>query len=32
MTAADTFAKLKAYLAKRGFGDLDIKMTGGYDS
>jgi acetylornithine deacetylase/succinyl-diaminopimelate desuccinylase-like protein len=31
MTAADTFAKLKAHLAKRGFGDLDIKMTGGYD-
>jgi acetylornithine deacetylase/succinyl-diaminopimelate desuccinylase-like protein len=31
MTAADTFAKLKAHLAKRGYGDLDIKMTGGYD-
>src|SRR5262249_49668273 len=31
MTAADTFAKLKAHLAKRGFGDLEIKMTGGYD-
>jgi len=31
MTASDTFAKLKAHLAKRGFGDLDIKMTGGYD-
>jgi acetylornithine deacetylase/succinyl-diaminopimelate desuccinylase-like protein len=31
MTAADTFAKLKAHLAKRGFGDLDVKMTGGYD-
>jgi acetylornithine deacetylase/succinyl-diaminopimelate desuccinylase-like protein len=31
MTAGDTFAKLKAHLAKRGFGDLDIKMTGGYD-
>ena len=31
MTAADTFAKLKAHLAKRGFGDLEVKMTGGYD-
>ncbi|HET7501252.1 MAG TPA: M20/M25/M40 family metallo-hydrolase [Kofleriaceae bacterium] len=31
MTATDTFAKLKAHLARRGFGDLDIKMTGGYD-
>jgi len=31
MTAADTLAKLKAHLAKRGFGDLDVKMTGGYD-
>jgi acetylornithine deacetylase/succinyl-diaminopimelate desuccinylase-like protein len=31
MTAADTFAKLKAHLAKRGYGDLDIKMSGGYD-
>jgi acetylornithine deacetylase/succinyl-diaminopimelate desuccinylase-like protein len=31
MTAADTFAKLKAHLAKRGYADLDIKMTGGYD-
>ena len=31
MTAADTFAKLKAHLARRGFGDLDVKMTGGYD-
>src|SRR5215468_9460210 len=31
MTAADTLAKLKAHLAKHGFGDLDIKMTGGYD-
>ncbi len=31
MTAADTFAKLKAHLATRGYGDLDIKMTGGYD-
>jgi acetylornithine deacetylase/succinyl-diaminopimelate desuccinylase-like protein len=31
MTAADTLAKLKAHLAKRGFGDLEVKMTGGYD-
>jgi acetylornithine deacetylase/succinyl-diaminopimelate desuccinylase-like protein len=31
MTAADTFAKLKAHLARRGYADLDIKMTGGYD-
>ena len=31
MTAADTFGKLKAHLAKRGFGDLEVKMTGGYD-
>jgi len=31
MTASDTFAKLKAHLASRGFGDLEVKMTGGYD-
>jgi acetylornithine deacetylase/succinyl-diaminopimelate desuccinylase-like protein len=31
MTAADTLAKLKAHLQKRGFGDLEVKMTGGYD-
>ena len=31
MTAADTLAKLKAHLAKRGFGDIDVNMTGGYD-
>jgi acetylornithine deacetylase/succinyl-diaminopimelate desuccinylase-like protein len=31
MTAADTLAKLKAHLAKRGFGDLEVTMTGGYD-
>jgi len=31
MTAADTLAKLKAHLAKRGFGDIEVKMTGGYD-
>jgi acetylornithine deacetylase/succinyl-diaminopimelate desuccinylase-like protein len=31
MTAADTLAKLKAHLAKHGFGDIEVKMTGGYD-
>ena len=31
MTASDTLAKLKAHLAKRGFGDLEVNMTGGYD-
>jgi acetylornithine deacetylase/succinyl-diaminopimelate desuccinylase-like protein len=31
MTAADTLAKLKAHLAKRGFGDIEVKMSGGYD-
>jgi acetylornithine deacetylase/succinyl-diaminopimelate desuccinylase-like protein len=31
MTASDTYAKLKAHLAKRGFGDIEVKMTGGYD-
>jgi acetylornithine deacetylase/succinyl-diaminopimelate desuccinylase-like protein len=31
MTAADTLAKLKAHLAKRGFEDIDVNMTGGYD-
>jgi acetylornithine deacetylase/succinyl-diaminopimelate desuccinylase-like protein len=31
MTAADTLAKLKAHLAKHGFGDVEVKMTGGYD-
>jgi acetylornithine deacetylase/succinyl-diaminopimelate desuccinylase-like protein len=31
MTAADTLSKLKAHLAKRGFGDIEVKMTGGYD-
>jgi acetylornithine deacetylase/succinyl-diaminopimelate desuccinylase-like protein len=31
MTASDTLAKLKAHLAKRGFGDIEVKMTGGYD-
>jgi acetylornithine deacetylase/succinyl-diaminopimelate desuccinylase-like protein len=31
MTAEDTFGKLKAHLAKHGFGDIEVKMTGGYD-
>ena len=31
MTAADTLAKLKAHLAKNGFGDVEVNMTGGYD-
>ncbi len=31
MTAADALAALKAHLAKRGFGDVEVNMTGGYD-
>jgi acetylornithine deacetylase/succinyl-diaminopimelate desuccinylase-like protein len=31
MTAQDSLAKLKAHLAKRGFGDIEVNMTGGYD-
>ena len=31
MTATDALAKLKAHLAKRGFGDIEVNMTGGYD-
>src|SRR5438046_3393668 len=31
MKAADALAALKAHLAKRGFGDIEVKMTGGYD-
>ena len=31
MTAADALAALKAHLAKQGFGDIEINMTGGYD-
>jgi acetylornithine deacetylase/succinyl-diaminopimelate desuccinylase-like protein len=30
-TASDALAALKAHLAKRGFGDIDVNMTGGYD-
>src|ERR1700736_1115262 len=31
MTAADTLAKLKAHLARRGFADIEVNMSGGYD-
>jgi len=31
MTAAESLAVLKAHLAKKGFGDIDVNMTGGYD-
>jgi acetylornithine deacetylase/succinyl-diaminopimelate desuccinylase-like protein len=31
MTAKDAAAALKAHLAKRGFGDIEVKVTGGYD-
>lgn len=31
MTAADTLAKLKAHLAKNGFADIEVNMSGGYD-
>jgi acetylornithine deacetylase/succinyl-diaminopimelate desuccinylase-like protein len=31
MTAADALAALKAHLAKRGYGDIEVNMTGGYD-
>jgi acetylornithine deacetylase/succinyl-diaminopimelate desuccinylase-like protein len=31
MTAADSLAKLKAHLARHGFGDIEVNMTGGYD-
>lgn len=26
-----SLAALKAHLAKRGFGDIEVNMTGGYD-
>ena len=32
MKALDAVAALKAHLAKRGFGDIEVNMTGGYDS
>src|SRR5271165_4124409 len=31
MTAQGTLAALKAHLAKRGFGDIEVNMSGGYD-
>jgi acetylornithine deacetylase/succinyl-diaminopimelate desuccinylase-like protein len=31
MTAKGTLDLLKAHLAKRGFGDIEVNMTGGYD-
>src|SRR6266478_2925179 len=31
MKAADALAALKAHLAKRGFADIEVRMTGGYD-
>ncbi|HEX7285358.1 MAG TPA: peptidase dimerization domain-containing protein, partial [Candidatus Angelobacter sp.] len=31
MTAAEALAALKAHLAKKGFGDIEVNMTGGYD-
>ena len=31
MTATEALAALKTHLAKRGFGDLEVRMTGGYD-
>jgi acetylornithine deacetylase/succinyl-diaminopimelate desuccinylase-like protein len=31
MTAKETLGLLKAHLAKRGFGDVEVNMTGGYD-
>jgi acetylornithine deacetylase/succinyl-diaminopimelate desuccinylase-like protein len=31
MTAAESLALLKAHLAKHGFSDIEVNMTGGYD-
>src|SRR5213082_3526747 len=31
MKAANALAALKAHLAKRGFGDIEVNMSGGYD-
>ena len=31
MTFDDTIAKLKAHLERRGFGDIEVKPSGGYD-
>ena len=32
MKAAEALAALKAHLAKKGFGDIEVNMSGGYDS
>src|ERR1700674_3933119 len=32
MKADEALAALKAHLAKRGFGDIEVNMTGGYDT
>jgi acetylornithine deacetylase/succinyl-diaminopimelate desuccinylase-like protein len=32
LTAEEALAKLKAHLAKRGYGDIEVTMTGGYSS
>jgi len=31
MTASEALAALKAHLAKHGFGDIEVNMTGGYN-
>ena len=31
MTASESLAALKAHLAKHGYGDIEVNMTGGYD-
>jgi len=31
MTAAEALAALKTHLEKKGFGDIEVRMTGGYD-
>jgi acetylornithine deacetylase/succinyl-diaminopimelate desuccinylase-like protein len=31
MKAEEAFAAVKAHLAKRGFGDIEVNMSGGYD-
>ena len=31
MTAAEALAALKAHLKNKGFGDIEVNMTGGYD-
>jgi acetylornithine deacetylase/succinyl-diaminopimelate desuccinylase-like protein len=31
MTAAQSLEALKTHLAKRGYGDIEVNMTGGYD-